>query len=278
MPPRPTFDLYKALEIDAAATEGEIISSYRRLARDHHPDKNPNNAEATAKMQKINAAYEILKNQELRANYDRQTPNTRYPVNSDQDQSGDENDDWEGYYYEQEERGDYFDGFRFEGFPFGEHEFGFDRRSARNRRDAARAELITKMKEMAEAVKRAEELRVQARKERIMREAEVKAQAEQKEQEQKLAAEEKEKRLRKEKSGQEAIWKANNATTPALKRKSCLHSEFWPRQQMKGKFQCMGCLQKRGPVGFKCPYCSSLQCQSCLDDFRVKRAARSAAP
>ncbi|EKD20468.1 uncharacterized protein L3040_004244 [Drepanopeziza brunnea f. sp. 'multigermtubi'] len=278
MPLRPTFDLYEALEIDATATKGEIISSYRRLARDHHPDKNPDNAEATANMQKINAAYEILKNQELRANYDRQTPNTRFSFNSDQYQSGDEYDDWENYSYEQEERGDYFDGFGFEGFPFGEHEFGFGGRSARNLRDDARAELIKKIKEMEEAMKRAEELRVQARDQRIKREAEVKAQAEQKEQKQKLAAEEKEKRLRKEKSGQEAIWKAKKATTPSLQRKSCLHSEFWPRQQMKSKFQCMGCLRKRGPVGFKCPYCSSLQCQSCLDDFRVKRAARCAAP
>jgi DnaJ-class molecular chaperone len=53
MPPRPTFDLYEALQIDATATEGEITSAYRRLARDHHPDKNPDNAEATAKMQKV---------------------------------------------------------------------------------------------------------------------------------------------------------------------------------------------------------------------------------
>lgn len=83
-------------------------------------------------------------------------------------------------------------------------------------------------------------------------------------------------RLRKEKEDQDQIWAEAGATTAAEKRKSCLHAEFWPRQQMKAKFPCMACGQKRGPEGYKCPYCSTLQCQSCLRAFQAARAASAA--
>lgn len=53
MSSRSTLDLYKALELDASATAEAITASYRRLARDCHPDKNPDNAEATSQMQKV---------------------------------------------------------------------------------------------------------------------------------------------------------------------------------------------------------------------------------
>jgi preprotein translocase subunit Sec63 len=53
MPPA-TFDYYEALEIERTATNEEIKSSYRRLARIHHPDKNLDNPESTAAFQKVN--------------------------------------------------------------------------------------------------------------------------------------------------------------------------------------------------------------------------------
>jgi hypothetical protein len=54
MPPPPAFDYYEALEIDRTATNEEIKSSYRRLARVHHPDKNLDNPDAaTAAFQKV---------------------------------------------------------------------------------------------------------------------------------------------------------------------------------------------------------------------------------
>ncbi|PVH80000.1 DnaJ-domain-containing protein [Cadophora sp. DSE1049] len=53
MPRRPDFDLYEALELSSTASATEITSSYRRLAREHHPDKNPDNEEATEKMQRV---------------------------------------------------------------------------------------------------------------------------------------------------------------------------------------------------------------------------------
>jgi hypothetical protein len=54
MPPPAAFDYYEALEIERTATNEEIKSSYRRLARIHHPDKNLDNPEATAAFQKVN--------------------------------------------------------------------------------------------------------------------------------------------------------------------------------------------------------------------------------
>ena len=53
MPPRPDFDLYEALEVSKASTLQEITASYRRLARIHHPDKNPNDAAATVRFQRV---------------------------------------------------------------------------------------------------------------------------------------------------------------------------------------------------------------------------------
>jgi hypothetical protein len=68
MPDDPT--LYDILQVSSKA-ELEIIEvAYKRLAFKYHPDRNPT-AEATARMQSINAAYGVLKNPKLRINYDR---------------------------------------------------------------------------------------------------------------------------------------------------------------------------------------------------------------
>jgi hypothetical protein len=68
MPDDPT--LYDILQVSPKA-ELEIIEvAYKRLAFKYHPDRNPT-AEATARMQNINAAYGVLKNPKLRINYDR---------------------------------------------------------------------------------------------------------------------------------------------------------------------------------------------------------------
>ncbi|TGO18780.1 hypothetical protein BPAE_0364g00040 [Botrytis paeoniae] len=70
MPLVPDFDLYEALEVPKDASAQDITASYRRLARVHHPDKNLDNAIATAKFQKVQAAYEILSDERQRRDYD----------------------------------------------------------------------------------------------------------------------------------------------------------------------------------------------------------------
>ncbi len=63
-------DYYKILGVSKSATEGEIKSAYRKLARKYHPDVNPNNKEAEKKFKKINEANEVLSDAEKRKKYD----------------------------------------------------------------------------------------------------------------------------------------------------------------------------------------------------------------
>ena len=67
---RPQKDPYAILQIAHHAEQEVIEAAYRRLARKYHPDVNPS-PEANARMQKINWAYEVLKDPVRRAEYDR---------------------------------------------------------------------------------------------------------------------------------------------------------------------------------------------------------------
>lgn len=63
-------DYYKILGIDKTASEDDIKKAYRKLARKHHPDLNPNDKEAHKKFQQINEANEVLSDPEKRKKYD----------------------------------------------------------------------------------------------------------------------------------------------------------------------------------------------------------------
>ena len=63
-------DYYKILGVDKAASEEDIKKAYRKLARKHHPDLNPNDKEAHKKFQQINEANEVLSDPEKRKKYD----------------------------------------------------------------------------------------------------------------------------------------------------------------------------------------------------------------
>lgn len=64
-------DLYELLGVDRGADGGTIKSAYRKLAMKYHPDRNPGDAEAEARFKAISAAYDILKDDQKRAAYDR---------------------------------------------------------------------------------------------------------------------------------------------------------------------------------------------------------------
>lgn len=63
-------DYYKILGVGKSASEAEIKSAYRKLAKLHHPDKNPGDKKAEEKFKEINEAYEVLGDPSKRAKYD----------------------------------------------------------------------------------------------------------------------------------------------------------------------------------------------------------------
>jgi len=64
-------DPYAALGLTRGATDKEIRSAYRKLAKEHHPDHNPNNKKAEEAFKAVGAAYGILGDKEKRARFDR---------------------------------------------------------------------------------------------------------------------------------------------------------------------------------------------------------------
>ncbi|HTR28506.1 MAG TPA: DnaJ C-terminal domain-containing protein [Puia sp.] len=63
-------DYYNILGVSKTASQDEIRSAYRKLARKLHPDLNPNDKEANKKFQQINEANEVLSDPEKRKKYD----------------------------------------------------------------------------------------------------------------------------------------------------------------------------------------------------------------
>ncbi|KAA9332982.1 J domain-containing protein [Hymenobacter busanensis] len=63
-------DYYKVLGVEKNATKDQIKKAYRKLARQYHPDVNPNDAEAERKFKEANEAHEVLSDDEKRKKYD----------------------------------------------------------------------------------------------------------------------------------------------------------------------------------------------------------------
>ncbi len=64
-------DYYEVLEVTRDATDQEIKSSYRRLAMQYHPDRNPGDRVAEDKFKACSEAYQVLSDPQRRAAYDR---------------------------------------------------------------------------------------------------------------------------------------------------------------------------------------------------------------
>ena len=63
-------DYYKVLGVSKTATADEIRKAYRKLAKQYHPDANPNNKAAEEKFKEISEAHEVLEDPEKRKKYD----------------------------------------------------------------------------------------------------------------------------------------------------------------------------------------------------------------
>jgi DnaJ-class molecular chaperone len=63
-------DYYATLGVPRTASQDEIQKAYRKLARKYHPDKNPDDADAKKKFQEVQAAFEVLSDDDKRKRYD----------------------------------------------------------------------------------------------------------------------------------------------------------------------------------------------------------------
>ena len=63
-------DYYAVLGVDSTASQKEVTSAYRKLARQFHPDANPGNQSAEDRFKEVSAAYEVVGDPEKRQQYD----------------------------------------------------------------------------------------------------------------------------------------------------------------------------------------------------------------
>src|SRR6266516_3535745 len=64
-------DYYQVLGVSRTASDKEIRDAYRKLARQYHPDVNPNDKSGEARFKEVSEAYEVLSDPEKRKKYDR---------------------------------------------------------------------------------------------------------------------------------------------------------------------------------------------------------------
>src|ERR1700739_1413572 len=67
----PKQDYYTTLGVARDAGGDDLKKAYRKLAMQYHPDRNPGDKQAEAKFKDVNEAYDVLKDEQKRAAYDR---------------------------------------------------------------------------------------------------------------------------------------------------------------------------------------------------------------
>lgn len=80
-------DYYEILGVTKTSTQDEIKKAYRKLAKKHHPDANPNNKISEEKFKEISEAYEVIGSEEKRKKYDELGSQSHFQNGSDFDPS-----------------------------------------------------------------------------------------------------------------------------------------------------------------------------------------------
>jgi molecular chaperone DnaJ len=63
-------DPYQVLGVGRNASDEELKTAFRRLAREHHPDRNPNDPDAQRRFTEINGAYQVLSDKDRRQRFE----------------------------------------------------------------------------------------------------------------------------------------------------------------------------------------------------------------
>src|SRR3954471_16915483 len=64
-------DYYEILGVPRSASQAEIKKAFRKLAREHHPDRNPGDTAAEERFKEVQHAYDVLGDDKKRKDYDR---------------------------------------------------------------------------------------------------------------------------------------------------------------------------------------------------------------
>ncbi|RFZ90549.1 J domain-containing protein [Mucilaginibacter conchicola] len=154
-------DYYKVLGVAKTATDKDIKSAYRKLARKYHPDVNPNDSAAEQKFKEVNEANEVLSDPEKRKKYDQYGENWQHGEAYEQQRRQQQQQQNRGYTYEggsAQDFGDFdFGGAGGGGFSdFFSSMFGGgggSKRSARYRGQDLNAELQLNLRDVLESKK-----------------------------------------------------------------------------------------------------------------------------
>lgn len=264
MPPPPSFDCYAELQVERSASLTDINSAYRRLARIHHPDKNPDNQEeATTIFQRLQLAHETLSDPVKRARYDKSPPGDWDPFSSQEDDELWQDDDEDPFGFSP-----LLFSFLFAPF-FTPPTFRGPPRRGASQGQAAYEDLRAEQERRRQENKRREEEAKQLR-EKEQRQRREAQEAREKAAERSKALARLRLRLAELKK-QEKRWEEKGAVSKDERLRSCLHSEVCDKVQHAKKFKCTACLARRGMIAFECPHCSALLCQLCVNDFSERR-------